>query len=350
MPAANPPQPDTPEPDGALAAEIEGHAIELARGAGRLLAGHFGQQLAVEFKDEQQRDPVTAADKAVQAYLSGEIARRFPGHGILGEEADAAERESEAPAPDFLWILDPLDGTTNFLNGLPVFASSIGVMHRGRLLAGALFLPWPAAQTPDGGAAQSTIPDDNPSSADSGRPAGGVPGGFVLHCRRGGGCYADGVPAAVYETAEPVANRLIGVPGYFGAVHRFTGPMAKKSGEPRTTGSIAYELALTARGVMQYCIIGAPRLWDMAAGALAVMEAGGAVMIKHPGQRHWQPLDRLLPAWDERRPTMKELRQWAAPLIAGNRQLAPLVAANLRRRFSLPAQLRRLTRPRRRRP
>lgn len=345
------PQLDMPEPDAALAAEIERHAVELARGAGRLLAGHFGQQLAVEFKDEQQRDPVTAADKAVQAYLSGEIARRFPGHGILGEEADAAERESEAPAPDFLWILDPLDGTTNFLNGLPVFASSIGVMHRGRLLAGALFLPWPAAPTPVGGAsAHLTIPADTPPSSDGGLPPGGASGGFVLHCRRGGGCYADGVPAAVYETAEPVANRLIGVPGYFGAVHRFAGPLAQKAGEPRTTGSIAYELALTARGVMQYCIIGAPRLWDMAAGALAVQEAGGAVMLRHPGQRHWQPLDRLLPTWDERRPTMKELRQWAAPLIAGNRQLAPLVAANLRRRFSLSAQLRRLTRPRRRRP
>ena len=336
------PQPVAPEPDGALAAEIERHAIELARGAGRLLAGHFGQQLAVEFKDKQQRDPVTAADKAVQAYLAGEIARRFPGHGVLGEEADAAERESEAPAPDFLWILDPLDGTTNFLNGLPVFASSIGVMHRGRLLAGALFIPWPAAPTPSGGDAPPAPPDDAP-------PAGGVSGGFVLHCRRGGGCYADGAPVAVYETPEPVANRLIGVPGYFGAVHRFAGPLAKQAGEPRTTGSIAYELALTTRGVMQYCIIGAPRLWDMAAGALAVMEAGGAVMIQHPGQRQWQPLDRLLPGWEERRPTMKELRQWAAPLVAGNRQLAPLVAANLRRRFSLRAPLRRLTRPLRRR-
>ena len=241
--------------DDAMAREIERHAVELARGAGRILAAHFGGRIDVEYKDDKERDPVTTADKATQQYLVDEIVRRFPDHGILGEEATKEERDSEEPARDVLWVLDPLDGTTNFLNGLPVFASSIGVMHRGRLAAGALYLPWPN----DGG-------------------------GCVLHCRRGGGCFVDGEPASVYETQEPVPNRLIGVPGYFGVANRFSKRLAGRAGEPRTTGSIAYELALTARGAMQYTIIGAPRLWDMAAGALAVMEAGGTVMTRFRGR------------------------------------------------------------------
>ena len=174
--------------DDAQLLEIERHAVELARGAGGILAGHFGRRIEVEFKDDKQRDPVTAADKATQAYLAAEITRRFPGHGILGEEATEEEMQSEEPARDTLWVLDPLDGTTNFLNGLPVFASSIGVIHRGRPVAAALYVPWPT----DGG-------------------------GFVLHCRKDGGCFADGQPVRVLETEQPIPNRLIGLPGYFAA-------------------------------------------------------------------------------------------------------------------------------------
>ncbi len=310
--------------DDAQVQEIEHHAVEIARGAGEILASHFGRRIEVEFKDDKQRDPVTAADKSTQAYLAAEITRRFPEHGILGEEATKEEQESEEPARDTLWVLDPLDGTTNFLNGLPVFASSIGVIHRGRPVAAALYVPWPTEG-----------------------------GGFVLHCRKDGGTQiaslsarsgADDEPVKVLETEQPIPNRLIGLPGYFGVAQRFTGDLANKAGEPRTTGSIAYELAMTARGVMQYAIFGAPRMWDMAGGALAVQEAGGTVMTRFKGERRWHPLDSLVPSWEEKTPTMKELRAWVAPIVAGNHNLAPLIANNVRRRFSLKARLRPLAR------
>lgn len=306
--------------DDALAKDIEAQAVELAGGAGEILAGHFGQKISIEYKDKDERDPVTAADKATQEYLVAEIAKRFPEHGVLGEEATEEEKESEDPAKDILWVLDPLDGTTNFLNGMPMFASSIGVLYRGWPMASALYIPW---------------------------PTGG--GGFVLHCRKGGGAFADDQPVSVFETEEPVPNRLIGVPGYFGVANRFTGKLAGKAGEPRTTGSIAYELAMTARGVMQYSIFGAPRLWDMAGGALAVVEAGGTVMTRFRGERRWHSMECLVPTWEEKTPTMKELRGWMAPLVAGNKQLAPLIANNVRRRFSLKGKFRQLTRPLRRR-
>ncbi len=298
--------------DEALAQEIEAAAVELAQGAGKILAGHFWSKVSVEYKDKDQRDPVTEADKAVQEYLTNEINKRFPGHGVLGEEG---EDQSEDPAPDILWVLEPLDGTTNFLNGLPVFASSIGVLERGRLLASALYIPWPKEG-----------------------------GGFILHCHRGGGCFIDGEAVSVYETDEPVANKLIGLPGMFTHANRFTGRVRDKAGEMRTTGSIAYELAMTACGVMQYAIIGAPRMWDMAAGALAVSEAGGTVMIRFRGEKRWHPLDSLVPTWEEKPPTMKALRGWVAPLIAGNRQLAPLIASSIRPRFRPVAKLRRFSR------
>ncbi|MBC8281553.1 MAG: inositol monophosphatase [Chloroflexi bacterium] len=311
--------------DDALAEEIEQFAVEIARGAGKILAGHFGRQIQVEFKDEHERDPVTAADKETQQYLTDEIAKRFPDHGVLGEEGTKEEKESEELAKDILWVLDPLDGTTNYMNGLPVFASSIGVMYRGWPIAAAVYIPWPT-----GSEAKTE-------------------GGFVLHCRKGGGCFADDEPVSVYISDEPVPSRLIGVPGYFGVGQGFTGKLAGKAGEVRTTGSIAYELAMTARGVLQYAMFGAPRLWDMVGGALAVVEAGGVVMTRFRGEKAWHPMESLIPAWETKTPTMKELRNWMAPLVAGNPKVAPLIADNVKRRFSLKAQFRKVTRPLRRR-
>ncbi|MCH2518535.1 MAG: hypothetical protein MK210_10070 [Dehalococcoidia bacterium] len=305
--------------DDVLAREIEAAAVQMAQGAGDILAAHFGQKISVEYKDKEERDPVTEVDKACQEYLVGEISRRFPDHSILGEEESEESKKdadaTETPCGDFLWVLDPLDGTTNFLNGLPVYAVSVGVLHRGRLLAGALFIPWP-------------------------KPGGG----FVLHCRQGGGCFAGEDPVEVYKSDEPVNNRLAGLPGHFSYFTKYGKGLRGKSGEPRTTGSIAYELAMTACGVMQYAVFGAPRLWDMAAGALAVMEAGGTVMTRSPKEKGWHVMDSLVPTWQEKPPTLKELRRWAAPLVVGNNQVAPLLAANLQPRFHPMAKVRRLTR------
>ena len=281
--------------DDATVVEIERHAVEIARGAGEILAGHFGRRIEVEFKDDKQRDPVTAADKQTQAYLASEITRRFPGHGILGEEATEEEKQSEEPARDTLWVLDPLDGTTNFLNGLPVFASSIGVIHRGRPVAAALYIPWPA----DGG-------------------------GFVLHCRKGGGARISPLtgggrripvsPSRCWKRNDPSPTGSSACPATSAPPTVSPVGWLAKEGEPRTTGSIAFELAMTARGVMQYGVFGAPRMWDMAGGALAVQEAGGTVMTRFRGERQWHPIDSFVPSWEEKTPTMKELRAWVAPL------------------------------------
>ena len=287
------------------------------------MAAHFGRKISIEYKDKEERDPVTEVDKACQDYLVGEINRRFPDHSILGEEqseeeAKKAKEDSGAtdpPCGDFLWVLDPLDGTTNFLNGLPVYAVSVGVLHKGRPLAGALFIPWP-------------------------KPGGG----FVLHCRQGGGCFAGEDPVEVYKSDEPVNNRLAGLPGHFSYFTKYGKGLRGKSGEPRTTGSIAYELAMTACGVMQYAVFGAPRMWDMAAGALAVMEAGGTVMTRSPKEKGWHVMESFVPTWQEKPPTLKELRRWVAPLVVGNNKVAPLLAANLRSRFHPMAKVRRITR------
>ena len=117
--------------------EMESRVIEMARGAGRLLAERFARGVRAEFKDRKKnRDPVTEADRQSQEFLRKEIGTHFPGHAILGEEKLSQEGER----PEWVWVLDQLDGTNNFLRGLDVYGVSIGVLHEGRPVVGAIFL------------------------------------------------------------------------------------------------------------------------------------------------------------------------------------------------------------------
>ncbi len=305
----------TESPDSALLAEIEAHAVEIARGAGAMLARDFGKPLKVEYKDERKRDPVTEVDKEVQSYLKKAILDRFPDHGVLGEEG----QDDDGPAREFMWVLDPLDGTKNYIGGLPIYSSSIGVMHRGSPIAGALYVPWPSKGN-----------------------------GVVLHARRGGGAFVDEEPLSVADSPEPKGNALVTLPGPWMAMLRFGKPMRSKVGEVRVTGSIAYELAMTARGVFQYSITLTPHLWDIAAGAAIVPEAGGLVMLGHrpKGFRsllapiRWEPVGSLVPSWRDGETTLTDLRSWSMPMAFGAPGPVRYVTSNigirssLRRRFT----------------
>ena len=306
-------------PAVATLAEIEAHAVEAARGAGAILARHFGKPLEVEYKDDKKMDPVTGADREAQTYLIDTITDRFPDHSVLAEE----NPDDDATAHDLTWVLDPLDGTRNFMFGLPVYACSIGVLHQGAPIAGAVFLPWP-----DAGA------------------------GVVLHAHKGGGAFRDGERITVATFTEPQPNAIVGLPASFGAGYRFRRAMWGKVGEPRVTGSIAYELAMTAMGVLQYSVVNAPRLWDVAAGVVLVAEAGGLAMRGHrtrglgrlTGRAQWEPVESLVPSWQSGGTTLKELRRWSAPLVLGSPDVVRHVTSNLRRRTSLRRSLRRAVR------
>ena len=293
-------------PDKAQVAEIEGRATEFARQAGAILTRHFGTSLSVEYKDKNSSDPVTNVDKEVQEFLFNAISEHYPEHGVIGEE-DADEGDSVAP--DWVWVLDPLDGTKNFLSGLPMFSSSIGVLHRGVPVVGALYVSWP-----------------NQSS------------GFVMHARTGGGAFLEDKRISVLQANEPHAGLLATLPGVFGAIYRFRKPMRGKTGDIRITGSIAFDLAMTAKGGLQYSITNAPRLWDAVGGVVLVREAGGAVMVGSRASRRWplspprlswEPLDSFTPEWQSGVTSLSELRHWSAPLVTGSPGVVRYVTENL---------------------
>jgi histidinol phosphatase-like enzyme (inositol monophosphatase family) len=104
--------------------------------AERTLAG-FRTPLAVENKWQTGFDPVTAADKDAEIAVRAVIGDRYPDHGIIGEEWDPKQSSG-----DFDWIVDPIDGTRAFISGVPVWGTLIGLMHKGRAIAGLMAQPF----------------------------------------------------------------------------------------------------------------------------------------------------------------------------------------------------------------
>ncbi|MBI4298757.1 MAG: hypothetical protein HY666_03255 [Chloroflexi bacterium] len=293
-------------PEGILE-ELETRAMLMAGEAGEILRQHWGKPLKTDYKGKGKRDPVTAADIESQKFLKETISRYFPEHGIIAEE-DTEKQDS--PSPDFLWVVDPLDGTTNFLNGLPMYAVSLGVLYKGIPVAGALFIPWPEDE-----------------------------GGLVFHARKGGGAFANKKPISVLHLSEPQGDKLTNHPAYLSAAYRFGKGMRHRVGEVRTTGSIAYELALAAYGVSQYVIHTQCRIWDVAAGVLLIKEAGGKVLTRPRRAKKWHPLDTFFPSWDSYRPTQQQVREWGASLISGSPDIAQFVSEQLRGRLLLRYRL-----------
>ena len=292
-------------PTDDLLAGIESHAVEIAQGAGELLGGHFESLLRVDYKDEAESDPVTAADKETQSFLAERILQRFPDHAVLGEEDDE-DAGGDTRLPDFVWALDPLDGTRNFVAGHPVYSSSIGVLHRGVPVAGAIYVPWPGGE------------------------------GRVFHARSGGLAILNGEAVSVRESEDRGGRDLVALPYSFGRYYRLPSSAARGLGEVRGTGSIAHELALTASGVFEYSVVTRTHLWDVVAGMVLVKAAGGEVMIERrkagigslfSTRTHWQPLDSIVDDWGAM--TLKDLRAWRETLLIGTAASVRFLSQNL---------------------
>lgn len=115
-------------------ASLRAAALEIAAAARAVPLAHFRAGLAVEAKADES--PVTLADRATETRLREEIARRFPGHGILGEEFGTSGLER-----DFVWVVDPIDGTKSFITGHPMWGMLIGLLHHGAPVLGIVQMP-----------------------------------------------------------------------------------------------------------------------------------------------------------------------------------------------------------------
>lgn len=195
-------------------------------------------------REKSRANLVTEADFASQQMIQEFLGRECPGHEFLGEE----ETVTSGSTSLFRWVVDPLDGTSNYVHGFPYYAVSIGLEHDGKLVAGAIYDP-----TRDEMFAAS-------------RGGGATLNGRALECSA-----VTTLSEAMCIASLPVATAANAVP-----VQRFLRAMSHVQTVQRT-GSAALNLAYLAAGRIEGFWSSSLRPWDMAAGVLLVEEAGGIV-------------------------------------------------------------------------
>ncbi len=218
-------------------------AISVAREAGSILRDSFGHVRNVEYKSVV--DPVTEADKASEALIADRLLSAFPNDRLLAEEGSGA---GENAGSDRLWIVDPLDGTVNFMHGYPVFAVSIAFQAEGETVVGVVYDP---------------IRDE------------------VFAARRGHGATLNRTPIHVSTTTDLLRSMLVTGFAYdvewrrenLAAFARFT----DATQAVRRDGSAALDLAYVAAGRYDGYWERGIVAWDIAAAALMLTESGGIV-------------------------------------------------------------------------
>ena len=225
-------------------------AAPIALEAGALLREFYARGVETEYKTDV--DLVTEADRTSEKLILDRLTAAFPGHGIFGEEGTRQHLDST-----YRWYVDPLDGTTNFAHGFPVFCVSLGLEHRpagtpehrdGELVAGLIYDPL----------------RDELFAAERGK-------GAYLNGRRVQASQTPRLGEALLATGFPSRSRHQNPNAHF--YHEFT----MRSHGVRRAGSAALDLAYVAcgriDGYWEFCL----NPWDTAAGALLVQEACGTL-------------------------------------------------------------------------
>jgi myo-inositol-1(or 4)-monophosphatase len=219
-------------------------AVKAARRAGAII-NRAALEGAFEVRAKNRNDFVTQVDQAAEQAILDIVRRAYPDHGVLAEESGAAAGARD----EYRWIIDPLDGTTNFIHGFPQYCVSIALEHKGTL-------------------AQAVVYDPAKNE--------------LFTASRGRGAFLDDRRIRVSKCAH-LKDALVGTGFPFkevARIDRYLGQLStlmQGSAGVRRAGAAALDLAYVAAGRLDAFWESGLAPWDMAAGALLIQEAGGLV-------------------------------------------------------------------------
>jgi myo-inositol-1(or 4)-monophosphatase len=227
-------------------------AVRAARQAGSVIMRSFSRLDALTVAEKQANDFVSEIDRNAERAIIDTIRRAYPHHAILAEESGGQGKDA------YEWVIDPLDGTTNYLHGFPQFAVSIALRHRGRLESAVVYDPV----------------RDEMFTADRGS-------GALLNDRRLRVTDRKGLKGALIGTGIPFRDQRY-MDAYLGMLRSLT----QDTAGIRRPGSAALDFAYVAAGRLDGFWELGLSVWDFAAGALLVQEAGGTVSDIRGGSQH----------------------------------------------------------------
>lgn len=230
-------------------------AKDLAMKGGKILKDNFGKLSKEKIELKGPHDVVTEIDKNVEHLYAQEIKKAYPGHGIIGEEGT-----SENPEQEFVWVLDPLDGTKNFSYENPFFCTTICLLQNKEPVASVIYEP---------------ITDN------------------LFYATKGGGAFKNGEPVHVSKESDIKNSMLLychaADPEAIRQAEHYVVELKIASRDASRLRSAGSEMALVAKGVCEAYLMNKLPLWDLAAGALLVREAGGKA-TDFSG-KEWKPGD-----------------------------------------------------------
>ncbi len=216
-------------------------AKELAKKGGAVLKENFGKLSKEQIELKGPHDFVTEIDRKVEQIYAEEIKKAFPDHGIIGEEGT-----SENPDNEFVWVLDPLDGTKNYSFEIPFFCTSICLLQNKEPVVSVIYEP---------------ITDNLYSAV------------------KGGGAFKNNQPIHVSKQDDLKSSMLLychaADPEAVKQAEHYVVQLKTSARDASRLRSAGAEMALVAKGVVEAYLMNKLPLWDLAAGALLVREAGG---------------------------------------------------------------------------
>jgi len=233
-------------------------ALRAARKAGEMIARATERSDLIKIDEKGRNDFVTEIDHAAEREIIYHLRKAYPDHSIIGEESGYLQGEND----DYQWIIDPLDGTTNFIHGIPHFAVSIGCRHKGRLEHGVVFDPMRREEF----------------TASRGR-------GAQLNGKRLRVSGRTGLAGSIVATGIPFNRPSIDhMEPYLGCLT----DLAQQSSGIRRLGVASLDLAYMAAGRFDVFWEMNLKPWDIAAGVLLVKEAGGLVSDFRGGENYME--------------------------------------------------------------